>query len=159
MLLNGTEAGRPEAGAIDLIVDPNRTDHLYAALWDRTRRSWDFTEGGPGSGVFESEDGGASWVYLSSEEYGFPASENIGRMGLAYHAAADKLYIIVDNQNVKPEEGGETQKPRTSKRRLPRHDHREFRRIGYRRARDFLEDNGFPEEARCHLRFPARRRR
>ena len=60
LLLNGTEAGRPEAGAIDLIVDPNRTDHLYAALWDRTRRSWDFTEGGPGSGVFESEDGGAS---------------------------------------------------------------------------------------------------
>ena len=135
LLLNGTEAGRPEAGAIDLIVDPNRTDHLYAALWDRTRRSWDFTEGGPGSGVFESEDGGASWVYLSSEEYGFPASENIGRMGLAYHAAADKLYIIVDNQNVKPEEEEDSEAADLKGRRLPRHDHRRVRGIGFRRAR------------------------
>ena len=149
LLLNGTEAGRPEAGAIDLIVDPNRTDHLYAALWDRTRRSWDFTEGGPGSGVFESEDGGASWVYLSSEEYGFPASENIGRMGLAYHAAADKLYVIVDNQNVKPEEEEEEDSEVAD---LKGEDFRgmttaEFAALDSAALADFLEDNGFPEEA------------
>jgi len=147
LLLNGTEAGRPEAGAIDLIVDPNRTDHLYAALWDRTRRSWDFTEGGPGSGVFESEDGGASWVYLSSEEYGFPASENIGRMGLAYHAAADKLYIIVDNQNVKPEEEEDSEVADLKGEDFRGMTTAEFAALDSAALADFLEDNGFPEEA------------
>ena len=60
LLLDGTQADRPAAGAVDLVVDAANEDHLYVALWDRTRRAWDFTEGDPG-GVFESIDGGATW--------------------------------------------------------------------------------------------------
>ena len=148
LLLDGTQAGRPQAGAIDLIIDPNRTDHMYAALWDRTRRAWNFTEGGPGSGIFESADGGASWVHLSSEEFGFPNGAHIGRMGLAYHAAADRLYIIVDNQNAKPEEGEDSEEevPLEAKdfRGMTEAD---FAALDTTALTDFLEDNNFPEEA------------
>ena len=104
LLLDGTQAGRPAAGAVDLVVDAANEGHLYVALWDRTRRAWDFTEGGPGSGVFESIDGGATWVRLTSEANGFPAEDGIGRIGLAYHPGAARLYVMVDNQNAKPDD-------------------------------------------------------
>ncbi|MGB0510950.1 MAG: glycosyl hydrolase, partial [Flavobacteriales bacterium] len=34
LLLDGTQAGRPAAGAVDLVVDAANEDHLYVALWD-----------------------------------------------------------------------------------------------------------------------------
>jgi len=148
LLLDGTQAGRPKAGAIDFIMDPNRSDHLYAALWDRTRRSWDFSEGGPGSGVFESTDAGATWVHLSSEEWGFPDEEHIGRMGLAYHAGADRLYVIVDNQNAKPEEEEDPEEARELEAKTFRGMSKsEFAALDTAALADFLEDNNFPEDA------------
>ncbi len=146
LLLDGTQVGRPQAGAVDLIMDPNRSDHLYAALWDRTRRAWDFTEGGPGSGVFESMDGGATWVHLSSEDYGFPNGDHIGRMGLAYHARADRLYVIVDNQNAKPEEPSEDKQPLEAK-AFRGMSKSEFAALDTTALSEFLEDNNFPEDA------------
>jgi hypothetical protein len=48
-------------GAIDLVIDPQNSDVLYAALWYRTRKAWDFTEGGSTSGIYKSTDGGNNW--------------------------------------------------------------------------------------------------
>jgi hypothetical protein len=83
-------------GAIDLIADPRDAHTLYAAMWERSRRPWDFVEGGSGSGVYKSTDGGDSWTRLS----GFPSGANIGRIGLAISAAnPDRVYASIDNQD------------------------------------------------------------
>ena len=86
-----------DAGAVDLIIDPSNSNRLFAALWDRTRRAWDFRGNGSGSGIWESTDAGATWKELSALE-GFPKSEFTGRIGLAWHADSEQLFALVDNQ-------------------------------------------------------------
>ncbi|MEL6615412.1 MAG: glycosyl hydrolase, partial [Bacteroidota bacterium] len=51
-------------GAIDLSVNPRSPDTLYAATWTRQRRPDTRRYGGPGSGLWRSADGGASWQKL-----------------------------------------------------------------------------------------------
>ena len=83
-------------GVIDLVFKPGDTKTLYAAAWERKRRPWDFTEGGKGSGIYKSTDGGDNWSRL---EGGLPAGEYVGRIGLAVSAASpDTLYASIDNQ-------------------------------------------------------------
>ena len=89
-------------GAIDLVMDPRDPDVLYAATWHRQRRPWDFVEGGEGSGVYKTTDGGETWTRL---EGGFPTGEHVGRIGLALAASQpDTLYASVDHQQELPEE-------------------------------------------------------
>src|ERR1051325_4609234 len=44
-------------GAIDLQVDPTNSKILYATLWHRERRAWNFVESGNTSGIYKSTDG------------------------------------------------------------------------------------------------------
>lgn len=89
-------AGEGMTGFIDLVRDPADADLLYASSWERSRRPWDFVEGGPGSAIWRSTDAGATWSRLGG---GFPRSEHIGRIGLATTAASpNTLYAFVDNQ-------------------------------------------------------------
>lgn len=48
-------------GAIDICFDPNNSRILLAALWQTRRTPWSLTSGGPGSGIYRSEDGGDTW--------------------------------------------------------------------------------------------------
>ena len=72
-------------GVIDLAIDPNNHNILYAAAWYRTRRAWNFEESGKTSGIYKSEDGGDTWKLISTKESGFPTGEGIGRIGLAVY--------------------------------------------------------------------------
>lgn len=94
-------AGEGEwTGAIDLVFDPRDSQTVYAAMWERSRRPWNFVEGGPGSGVYKSTDGGDSWTRLA----GFPQGAHVGRIGLAISPAnPDRVYASVDNQEPLPE--------------------------------------------------------
>ncbi len=47
-----------EIGAIDIAMDPANPNVLYASTYDKVRRPWTFGEGGPGSALFKSTDGG-----------------------------------------------------------------------------------------------------
>src|SRR5512133_4410050 len=40
-------------GATDLLMDAADPDTLYATLWEKDRKPWDFLESGPGSGLFK----------------------------------------------------------------------------------------------------------
>ena len=82
-----------DAGAVDLIIDPSNSNRLFAALWDRTRRAWDFRGNGSGSGIWESTDAGATWSELSAMD-GFPKSEFTGRIGLAWHAESETAVCL-----------------------------------------------------------------
>ena len=89
-------------GVIDLVFKPDDPNTLYAAAWDRKRRPWDFTEGGTGSAIFKSVDGGDNWSKL---EGGLPSGDFVGRIGLAVSAASpDTLYASIDNQQQLPED-------------------------------------------------------
>ena len=90
------------AGIIDMVFKPGDSMSLYAASWDRQRRPWDFTEGGSGSAIYKSINGGDSWSHL---EGGLPAGDFVGRIGLAVSAASpDTLYASIDNQQILPED-------------------------------------------------------
>ncbi|MEM8961249.1 MAG: glycosyl hydrolase [Acidobacteriota bacterium] len=88
-------------GAIELVLHPTNPDIVYTATWERSRRPWNFTEGGPGSAIWKSTDGGDTWSKLD----GFPSGEHVGRIGLAVTPASpDTLYASLDNQMVLPED-------------------------------------------------------
>jgi photosystem II stability/assembly factor-like uncharacterized protein len=90
------------AGIIDMVFKPDDASTIYAASWDRKRRPWDFSEGGTGSAIYKSTDGGDSWSHLDG---GLPRTEYVGRIGLAVSAASpDTLYASIDNQEPLPEE-------------------------------------------------------
>ncbi len=94
-------AGDDTTGFIDLTQDPSNSDVLYAAAWERTRRPWDFVEGGNGSGIWKTTDGGETWARL---EGGLPQGAHVGRIGLAVAASQPRtLYASIDNQEELPE--------------------------------------------------------
>ncbi len=82
-------------GASDLVQDPRNPDHLIAGMWSYRRWPWFFESGGPGSGVFQTFDGGESWERITSE-HGLPEGE-LGRIGLAFAASdPDVVYALIE---------------------------------------------------------------
>ncbi len=92
------------SGAIDLVLDPNDPNVLFAATWERKRSAWNFDGAGAGSGIWKSTDAGQTWSLLSTPESGFPNGSKTGRIGLAAGRKDGKtvLYACLDNQNAKP---------------------------------------------------------
>ena len=80
-----------DTGVIDLAMDPTDPQILYAATYQRRRRSWGFIGGGPGSGIHKSTDGGATWRELSQ---GLPEGA-MGRIGLAVTARNPNLVMAI----------------------------------------------------------------
>ncbi|HJR59991.1 MAG TPA: hypothetical protein VJ813_11350 [Vicinamibacterales bacterium] len=97
--------GRP-IGAIDIAMDPSNPNTLYASTYDKVRKPWTFGEGGPGSAIFKSTDGGVTWRQLTT---GLPTGM-IGRIGISIARNAPKtVYAVIENANardpkVSPEE-------------------------------------------------------
>ncbi|MFC1545307.1 WD40/YVTN/BNR-like repeat-containing protein [Gemmatimonadota bacterium] len=94
--LEWTSEGRP-IGVVDVVMDPRRSNTLYAATYDKTRRPWTFNEGGPGSAIFKTTNGGQSWTKM---EGGLPEGL-IGRIGLTISPQnSNILYAIIENVNI-----------------------------------------------------------
>ena len=64
-------------GATELVMDPQNPDRIYAVLWQRHRTVAAYMSGGPGTGIYRTDDGGDNWKKLSS---GLPSS-NMGKIG------------------------------------------------------------------------------
>ena len=87
-------------GATELHLDPREPDRLYAATWDRHRTVAAYMGGGPGSGLYRSEDGGETWVKL---EEGLPEGR-LGKIGMALSPQRpDVVYAAIETG---PKEGG-----------------------------------------------------
>jgi photosystem II stability/assembly factor-like uncharacterized protein len=80
-------------GVTDIVFDPRDPDRLYAATWDRHRTVAAYMGGGPGSGVWKSEDGGETWKRL---ETGLPGG-SLGKIGLAVSPQKpDIVYAVIE---------------------------------------------------------------
>jgi len=87
----------PNTGAVDISIDPNNPDIVYAALWEAWRKPWGMSSGGPGSGLFRSNDGGASWTELTRAT-GMPQQGLVGKIGVSVSPADSKrVYAIVEH--------------------------------------------------------------
>jgi len=90
-----------ETGAIDLVMDPNDNETLYAATWQRIRNKWNDPRNKPqytGSGIYKTTDGGKTWKQVNN---GLPAPQYRGRIGIDIALSnPNVLYAYVDNYEV-----------------------------------------------------------
>src|SRR5439155_960615 len=98
-------------GASDLVFDPKDPQVVYAALWEAFRTPYSLSDGGPGSGLFKSTDGGTTWKELTKNP-GLPQSEVLGKVTIAV-AGGDsrRLYAMVEAKDCglfRSDDGGAT---------------------------------------------------
>ncbi|RMH20155.1 MAG: sialidase [Acidobacteria bacterium] len=87
----------PDAGAIDVVMDPSNPRILFAATWQFVMSTSGRTSGGPASGLFTSRDGGDSWTRL--EGNGLPEPP-WGKIGLAMTAAdPERIYALIETSS------------------------------------------------------------
>jgi photosystem II stability/assembly factor-like uncharacterized protein len=106
----------PDAGAVDLAMDPTNPRILFAATWRVRRTPYSFESGGPGSALWRSTDGGDHWRELTAaprETSGLPKGA-LGRIGVAVSPADPRVvYAVVEAEEggvLRSADGGETWK-------------------------------------------------
>ncbi|HKP86114.1 MAG TPA: hypothetical protein VJZ26_08460 [Blastocatellia bacterium] len=98
-----------DTGITDIAIDPQSPLTLYAAAYQRRRTPWGFNGGGPGSALYKTMDGGATWKKLTN---GLPTESPIGRIGIdIYRANPNIIYAVVESAKggtFRSEDRGET---------------------------------------------------
>jgi len=90
-----------QAGAVDLVFDPNNPRILYASTWRAERTPYSLSSGGDGSALWKSTDSGETWLEISKNE-GFP-KDTLGIIGVTVSPKnSDRVWAIVENK----EKGG-----------------------------------------------------
>jgi len=98
--LGNTEIDDQYTGVSEVHMDPRNPDVMYAVSWQRIRNVAVLMDGGPGTGIHKSEDGGETWRELTE---GLP-EENLGKTGLAISPQdPDVVYATIELAN---REGG-----------------------------------------------------
>ncbi|MEM9916939.1 MAG: cohesin domain-containing protein, partial [Bacteroidota bacterium] len=82
-------------GVIDLLMDPQNPQRLYAATWDRIRNNFQSIVSGYGAGVFRTENGGQSWEKLTN---GLPQGK-FSRVGLTMSAVNPQTVFALFNDD------------------------------------------------------------
>ena len=82
-----------DTGVVDVALDPQNPNIVYAATYQRRRTPSGFDGGGPGSGLHKSTDGGKTWKELRT---GLPEG-NYGRIGISiFRADPNIVYASVE---------------------------------------------------------------
>lgn len=110
----------PNAGAIDLVMDPTNHRILYASFWQVKRTPYSLESGGEGSGLWKSTDGGDSWTELT-ENKGLPKGI-WGISGVTVSPQNPKrIWTIIENENggvFRSDDGGNSWTKTNSERSL-----------------------------------------
>lgn len=70
-----------DTGAIDLVIDRNNPNVIYASFWQVYRTAYKMWGGGPECGLYKSTDGGDTWTELTKNP-GMPEAP-IGKIGIS----------------------------------------------------------------------------
>ena len=82
-----------DTGCADIDIDPQDGRILYAGMWQFRRQPWTFSSGGPGSGLFKTTDGGATWKKLTQD---LPEGD-LGRIAVAVAPSRPRvIYAVVE---------------------------------------------------------------
>ena len=103
----------PQAGAVELVMDPNNPRNLYAATWRLQRTPYSLSSGGEGSALWKSTDRGATWKEISTHK-GF-AEGTLGIIGVTVSPLdSERVWAIVENKEkggvYRSDNGGESWK-------------------------------------------------
>ena len=140
-------------GAIEMDINPKNPDELFACMWYRERRAWNFVESGKTSAIYKSNDGGNTWKKITGKGTGFPDGEDIGRIGIAVYASNPQIiYATIDNQNHRPD----TATKKIDSTRYALNDFKniskeKFLLLDNKRLDTFLMSNNFPAKYRDSL--------
>ena len=95
-------------GAIDLVMDPEDSQVLYAATWQRIRKKWNDPRNESnynGSSIHKTSDGGKNWKLINN---GLPPAKFRGRIGIDIaRSNPNVLYAFVDNYEIARENSDE----------------------------------------------------
>lgn len=136
-----------KTGAVDMEIDPQNPNNIYASTWYRTRTAWNFEESGKTSGIYKSKDGGDTWTLISKEDSGFPTGDGVGRIGLAVYPKNPQIvYAIVDNQTKKPDVKKDSVTDRLTVSDFKTMTKEKFALLDTVQVDSFLKKNRFPSE-------------
>ncbi len=83
-----------KAGFVDVAMDPQNHNVLFASSWQRVRGPYFLNSGGPGSGLWKTTDAGETWTEVKGG--GFPSTMK-GRIGLAIaYSNPQIIYALVE---------------------------------------------------------------
>jgi len=89
-----------KVGIIDLVMNRQDPDILFAASYDMSRSAWHFEAGGSKSRIFKTSDAGENWIQVDG---GLPQGD-LGRIGIDIHRAnPDVMYAVIQNLNPDPD--------------------------------------------------------
>jgi len=97
-------------GGIDVAFDPHNPNILFAALWQARRTSWSMASGGPGSGLYRSNDGGTTgsgWKNMVCER-------SVRTLGSPWELTLIEFYALIEGAQIlmaaiyRSDDGGET---------------------------------------------------
>ena len=80
-------------GINEFVIDPADPEVIVASSYQRRRHVWTLINGGPGSGIHKTTNGGISWQKVAGE---LPSGD-LGRIGLAAAPSApNMIYAIIE---------------------------------------------------------------
>lgn len=81
-------------GGIDVVMDPSNPRKLFAATWQFEIHTWGRESGGPGSGLYVSNDEGATWTRLRGN--GLP-THDVGKISVAVAKSdPNRVYALIE---------------------------------------------------------------
>jgi len=100
-------------GASDVALDRSNPNIVFAGLWQARRSPWNLQNGGPGSGLYVSRDGGDSWTQLDGQEKGKGLPEGVwGKIGVAVAPSdGSRVYALIEAEQgglFRSDNGGDT---------------------------------------------------
>ncbi len=95
-----------------IAMSPLEPKTIFASMWDFRRQGWTFRSGGPGSGLYQSTDGGEHWTELNdSNSKGLP-EKPWGRIALAVAPSKPQVvYAMIESKKsalFRSDDGGKT---------------------------------------------------